>query len=395
MWIGQSVSQSGDAIFAVAIFWVVLTSTGSAFYVGVVSAVIYSSQIVFGTLSGVYIDRLNRRTLLIILNLLQAILTAFVSILYIENALRIEYLLASIFFIFGMAVVIRSSVNALIPTMVSTEDLPASNSLFSLTSSLNSSFNYIIGGLILVVLGAAFSIMYDSLTFVIAGVVASLVRREYGILHKEPPDDLSTKTRFRDEFGEGLRYVKSKKLLLQIALFGVVVNFLGTAAIVLLAPYSRVWLRGGPETYGLILGAFSVGGIFASLAYGKIDLRKRVGKVLLLGVMVAGLAIALMGIATNALVATPLACVFGFSIVFSNLPIQVLMQATIPRKLFGRVFTVITTGGTAIQPFSALIAGSLGTSVSIGLLFVVFGVCVIGASILAYIFLITLRKSEY
>jgi MFS family permease len=394
MWIGQSVSQSGDSIFAVAIFWLVLTSTGSAFYIGLLSAVIYSSQIIFGVFSGVYIDRLNRRTLLVVANVVQATLTGLVSVLYIKNSLGIASLVPIIFFIFGFAVVIKNCVSALVPAIVTSDDLPASNGLFSLTSSLNSSFNYAIGGLILTVLGVTFSVVYDSLTFVFASIATLTVRKEYGIRHRVSLG-LRTKAGFREELGEGLRYVRSTKLLLEITLFGVIVNFLGTGAITLLAPYARVWVHGGAETYGLILGGFSIGGIFASLAFGKVDLRNKVGKVLLLGDTIAGVTIALMGIATSTLVAIPLSFVFGFLIVFSNLPIQVLMQASIPNKLYGRVYAAVATTGTIAQPFSALLAGSLATTIPIGELFLVFGLSVAGSALLAYAFLTSLRRANY
>src|SRR5437867_4934650 len=71
LWIGQLVSQFGDYIFNIALLWLVLTSTGTVFDVGLVQAVIWMPLILVGPFAGVFVDRLNRKDVIVASNLFQ------------------------------------------------------------------------------------------------------------------------------------------------------------------------------------------------------------------------------------------------------------------------------------------------------------------------------------
>src|SRR5438445_10948572 len=72
LWIGQLVSQSGDFIFDVAALWLVLLLTGDTLKVGVAVAFVLLPAVLVGPFAGVYIDRFNRRDLIIAGNILHA-----------------------------------------------------------------------------------------------------------------------------------------------------------------------------------------------------------------------------------------------------------------------------------------------------------------------------------
>src|SRR6266852_8180299 len=72
LWISQLVSQSGDFIFDVAALWLVLQLTGDTLKVGVAVAFVLLPAVVVGPFAGVYIDRFNRRDIMIAGNIFQA-----------------------------------------------------------------------------------------------------------------------------------------------------------------------------------------------------------------------------------------------------------------------------------------------------------------------------------
>src|SRR3989442_8825806 len=72
LWIGQLVSQSGDFIFDVAALWLVLQLTGDTLKVGIAVAFVLLPAVVIGPFAGVYIDRFNRRDIMIAANIFQA-----------------------------------------------------------------------------------------------------------------------------------------------------------------------------------------------------------------------------------------------------------------------------------------------------------------------------------
>ncbi|HLE46271.1 MAG TPA: MFS transporter, partial [Thermoplasmata archaeon] len=77
---GQAVSQVGDFVFYVALPWQVLLLTGSAAALGEVFAVFFAAQIAFLLVGGIIVDRFPRRTLVVLSDALQGLLTAAVAL---------------------------------------------------------------------------------------------------------------------------------------------------------------------------------------------------------------------------------------------------------------------------------------------------------------------------
>jgi len=381
-------------MFDLAILWLVIVSTGSPFFVGVVSGALYAAQILFGLFAGVYADRFNRRDLLIVINVFEGIIVGFVGFLYASGYLNFSVLLVAVVMIYGLAIVTRTSVNALIPSIVQESELAATNGMFSLTSSFNTFLNFAVGGLVIAAIGVGLPITYDSLTFFFAAFSALFIVRTYGNPARTMSSNRPTR-RVGNDLVEGLSYLRSSRFLLQVLLFGSVVNFFGTGAITLLSPYSRLWIGGGPDTYGFLLAAFSIGGILASTIFGKLDLRNYAGKILVTGITAVGLIVVSMGFVRSADWAITFSFLFGFSVVFANLPIQVLLQAKIPREMIGRVYATLTTAVSIAQPLAAISAGIFASEVPIGPVFATFGVGIIAFSTFAFGFLGELRADKY
>ena len=429
LWIGQLVSLSGDSIFAVAMVWLVLVSTESPFYVGLTLAVTYIPAVILGPVAGVYIDRFNRVGILLVSNILQGITVGILSILYLTHLLSIVLLLAFLFLIYTGAQFVKPAVNAMIPSIITEkENLAAANSLFSFSSYFNTLLSYALGGVIIAIAGVALPITYDSFSFFFAAATLLFVSKHYGETREKPKqvaegsagdnddeigdvradgsDQRSTKGReggkgnekdlgFRKQLIEGFRFISSNRILTEMIIFGILVNFFGTAIIALLSPYSKDWLHGNADTYGFILAAFSLGGIIASFAFGKISVRNYAGKLLLLGVILAGLCLASMGLTTYFPAAVAIMLVYGFMIILANLPIQVLIQAKVPRELLGRVSTALVAVITATQPFASVIAGTIALSVTLGSIFVIFGASVVMIGVFSYIVFKELRAATY
>ncbi len=81
LWTGQFVSQMGDRLAMVAFPWLVYKSTGSTLSTGVVFALYTLPYILFGTLAGVFIDRLNKRTVMVVADVVRAGLVVLVPLL--------------------------------------------------------------------------------------------------------------------------------------------------------------------------------------------------------------------------------------------------------------------------------------------------------------------------
>lgn len=266
-----------------------------------------------------------------------------------------------------------------------------------MTSSINQVAGYGIGGVIVLLFGPTIPILYDALTFVIAGLMVSMIARSRCAIPNNPstPRGSQAPSSFRQKLLEGLKYVRDSRFLLELVVVGVFLNFFGTGIFALLAPYSRDVIRGNAGTYGLLLAIFSLGVILGSIFVGKIDSLKYVGKLLFLGVIAVGGLTTALAFTTVAWLALCIAFGVGFFNAIVNIPLSVLVQAKIPSELLGRVATTLGALITLSQPISAATAGAVAGSVSIGQTFLVYGSFMVLISGATYIIFGELRNASY
>ena len=397
LWVGQLVSQSGDFIFDVVSLWLVLQLTGNIFAVGLTTATIFLPPILIGPIAGVYVDRYNRRDILLLSNILQAAIVGGIAILYSVGQLNFILLLVLLFVLNTGAQFVRPSVSATIPDIVSKDDLAAANGLFSITQSLNQIAGFGLGGLMILLLGVEIPIYYDSLTFIFAAVAVSLIARSVLAVPEAPQPSLGGLPRpsFREKFLEGLRFIRTSRFLLELIALAIVLNFLAGGVQTLLAPYAKITVNGNAGTYGTMLAALSLGTVIGSIAVGKIESRKYVGKLLFIGLLAAGGGVAGMGLTSVALYATILMFVIGLSTAFVNLPLQVLVQARVPGQMLGRVFTSLGALVTIATPVAAVTTGSVATSLMIGPTLLLYGVLLIVATVGGFLVFGEVRDAKF
>jgi len=374
MWVGQVVSQSGDAVFDVALLWLVLITTGSTALVGLTQAAVLIPGVVVGPFSGVYVDRLNRKTIMVVSNISQGVVTGTISLLFVMRDLTFSSLIFLVLLLFTGAQFFRAALTAIIPRMVSKENLGAANSLFTFSLSANQLAGYAVGGIIIATLGAVAPITYDSLTFFFAAAMMTLIVTSYGQPRKDASiNECNTKREFSRDFREGLAYVRQNRFFLELMVFGLITNFFGAGVATMIAPYVKFWLKGDSLAYGFMLAAFALGTIVGALGVGKVNFRTYVGKLIIFGVIATGLLIALAGIVTTVPEGFILFLAVGALSGVINTPIQALVQTQVPGELLGRAITVMSSLLGAAQPIAALTFGWLAGFSSVGLLFEIAG----------------------
>ena len=399
LWIGQLVSQSGDYIFDVVALWLVLQLTGDIFKVGLTTATIFLPAILVAPAAGVYVDRFNRRDIILVSNTFQAIVVAVIAILYSLGELQFTVLLGLLFLLNTGAQFVRPAVSAVIPSIMAKEDLAPANSLFSISSSLNQIAGFSIGGITILVLGVVVPIYYDTLTFVFAAVSVTLIARSTlaipvvtkSLTQAGEADSIS----FKEKFLEGLRFIRASRFLLELIALAMVLNFFAGGVQTLLAPYSKLTVHGNAGTYGALLAALSIGTILGSVLIGKIESRKYVGKLLFIGVLGAGASVALIGLTTQAVIAFGLMLVIGVSLALANLPLQVLVQARVPGNMLGRVFTSLGALVTIATPVAAVATETIASSLSIGSTLLIYGALMVLVTAGSYFIFGEVREAKY
>ncbi len=205
LWLAEMVSQSGDYIFEVALLWLVLELTHSAFAVAIIAAGTILPGVILGPLLGVYIDRWNRRRTLIVTNIVQGLVIAGLSGVVIAGQANLTVLFAIVLMLGSGATTVRVATNAYVPSVVPVVDLPPANGLLSLSGSLNQIVGFALGGVFVALLGVTIPIEYDALSFFAAAVLLLLIPRARGATEPEVP---SSPHRFRSELAEGFAFIR-------------------------------------------------------------------------------------------------------------------------------------------------------------------------------------------
>src|SRR5258706_11326660 len=207
VWLGHVVSQLGDWVDTIALCTIILNLTGSGRAVGLLLVARFVPSFLVGSLSGVVADRFNRRSIMIISDLLRAVVV--LGFLFVRRAdqLWIIYFLTVVQL--ALSTFFEPAKTAIIPSIVSDRELVAANAISSVTWSAMLTIGAAIGGVVTGWFGTDVAFILDSMTYLLSAALITSVR-----IPKRPPREKSELT-----FGRALgitqtiqevRYVKDK-----------------------------------------------------------------------------------------------------------------------------------------------------------------------------------------
>ena len=339
IWLGQVVSQMGDWFNTIALYSIVLTLTGSGRAVGLVLVARFLPTVFMGSLSGVIADRYNRRTIMIVSDLLRAVIV--LGFLFIRRpdqvwliyVLTVLQLICSSFF--------EPAKTAAIPSVVEKRELLAANAISSVTWSSMLTLGAAIGGVITGAFGTNAAFVLDSVTYLVSAALIVTVQ-----LPKRPARAKSKLTICKalgitDTF-EGIRYVTQRPrvfaLLLVKSAWG-----LGGGILALLAVFGeRIFpIRGSGATgIGVLYAARGIGTAIGPIAARRFagETQQSMQTAIGIAFFMGGIFYIGFGMSTNFALALAMLVVAhsGGSILWVNS--TVLLQHAVEDNFRGRVF---------------------------------------------------------
>jgi Na+/melibiose symporter-like transporter len=367
------VSMTGDWILGVGLTYLVYSITGSTLASGAMLLASVLPSILLGSLAGVLVDRWDRRTTMIVTNLLQV--AGLVPLLFVHDSgtIWIVYVVAAYQGIveqfFGPAE------QALIPHLVPEAELLGANGLNSQIRNAARLVGSAAGGIVAAQAGLRGLAVLDAASFAIAAALLVAIRFRAADRAPQAADSLAEHAspgalaRLFEEWRDGL-LVCARSLPLRVVLIFVAITSVGEGVMgTLFAPFVRDVLHGSGSAYGAIVGIQAVGGIvgglyvastgqrwsayalfgFGALAFGLIDLALFLYPLVLSGIVPALVCMVLVGV--------PGACAMA--------GLMTTFQTTTSDRFRGRVWGALT----AVQGCSLVIgigvASWLGGSVGI------------------------------
>jgi DHA3 family macrolide efflux protein-like MFS transporter len=359
IFIGQAFSLLGSQLVQFALVWYLTKETGSATVLATATLVAMLPQIFLSPFAGSWVDRGNRRRIMIAADSAIALATLLLAGLFAFNLIEIWHIYALMF--------VRSLGQAFhSPSFASSTSLMVPKEHLARIQGINQTLH---GGLSIVSAPAGAILLellpmqgvlaVDIVTAMIA--VGCLLFVAVPQPERKLLDAEGKKLTFWQDFREGYRYVFTWPGLVLLMFMSTAINFLFTPAGALLPLLVFKYFGGGALELSWVEAIFGIGIIVGGLLLGVWGGFRRRILTLLISLILLGVSMAVIGfVPTNGLVIA-LACMFvaGMMVVFANGSEGAMFQAAVDPAIQGRVFTLSTSIAVAMTPLSLLVAGPI------------------------------------
>jgi len=340
-------SNLGDGIALAAGPLLVASLTDSAFVVSLAATVQWLPPLLFGLVAGALTDRLDRRLIVVTVDLARAAVLVVLTLAIMTGRVPIAVALGALVVLGTAEVFADSSSQTLLPMLVHRDDLAIAN------SRLQAGFitvNQLAGpplGAALFAVGAAWA--FGAQAAVVA-LGALLVLRISLPRHRRDP---AKSSHLRHDIAEGFRWVRHHAAVRTLVLTIFTFNITFGAAWSVLVLYATERLGLGEVGFGLVTTVSALGGLVGTAAYGWITLRVSLGDLMRIGLIVETLTHLVLALTTSPWVAMPVFFVFGAHAFIWGTTSVTVRQRAVPMALQGRVGAVNLVG-----VFGGLVIGS-------------------------------------
>ena len=365
LWTGQTVSSFGDNVQNVAMPFQLLALGATPLQLGIAVAIDTAASIAFLLVGGAIADRVPRRTLIIASDVLGGCVVGIVALLSATGQLRIEHVYVAAVALGAADAFLRPAYTAIIADLVPGDVLRAGNAARLLGRSLARIAGPTVGGLAVAFGGPALAFGINALTFVFSFatlILATPVRRILA----------STTSLIRD-IREGFGYVFSVRWIWTTIAYFMLVNVAYVGQSGVMTPLLvRDVLSGNAETFGVLISAYGVGTIVASVVVAQLRIR-RPGRLLFAFELLAAICVLAIGLVPILPAVVVFMALTGVGLASSTVIWEAMLQRHVPENLLGRVASIDLLGNSLINPIGPLAAAALVGSIGAAGAFAVAG----------------------
>lgn len=369
LWSAETISQFGTQVTFLALPLIAATTLNvSPFEFGLLGTIEFLPFILLSLPAGVWVDRLRRRPILIVGDLVRAASLASIPIAFaIQAATGTQILtiwqLYVVGFINGCATVFFDvAYQSYLPALVERDQIVDGNAKLETSRSTAQITGPGIAGVLVGVLTAPFAILLDSISFLISALFILAIRR-HEPAPLPPVDERGNRPSMRKEIGEGLRHVGGHRYLRSIAGTTGISNFFSNVAFSILVLYLVRELDFSPQLLGLAFSLGAIGSLVGALLANRAAARFGVGPTIVGSAFMFGPAALLVAIAPPDLAPAFVAAsgfVGGFGGAIYNINQLSLRQAITPERMQGRMNATMRFIVWGTIPFGSIAGGFLG-----------------------------------
>jgi len=354
---GQTISLIGTWMTRLATAWLVYRLTRSALLLGVVS---FSGQIIsfaLGPAAGVWVERLNRRKLLVWTQAAAAAQSLALAALTLAHVINLREIIALTAWQGLINAFDMPGRQSFLVQMV--EDRNDLSNAIAINSSMANGARLVgpaIAGLVIAAFGEGWCFLIDGVSYF--AVIASLL-----LMRIKPLEIRRHSTGMLEQMREGWNYVRTFRPVRTILVMFALLSLMGWPYSVLLPIFAGQVLHGGPHTLGWLTGASGIGAVVSGLS---LALRKSVAGLTRMGQIAAAMlggGLILFGLSHTLWLSLLLMVWVGFGAMQAAAISNTIVQSLVPEDMRARVMSYWTMAFFGTAPFGSLLAGTLASRI--------------------------------
>jgi MFS family permease len=387
-WLGRIVSTIGTILTSVVLPILVFQLTGSALQTSLLATLGVLPYWLFGLFAGVLADRVDRRTIMIVCDITNALLlasiplAAYFHLLTITQIYLVHFLASSAFVWFDAA-----NFGA-VPSLVGRARILEANSLIWSTNTVCEIVTPSIAGILIAVLGAASTIWLDSSSYLLSAVVLLSISRALSSASRREVAAASTSLilSLRNDIGAGVSFIRHHRLVRTLTLlgFGHSVTTGAVQGMIVVFGVRALQLSSTDARLGWLFTAGAIGALLASILSPQLSKHIAVERITLFGLLTNSLAVLALVLAPNLWIGLLCYLIFQLCSTIVILNGVSLRQIVTPEHLLSRVnmsARMIAYGGT---PFGAAVGGVLAEHTDIRTTYLIMAIGVSLSALLAW-----------
>lgn len=357
LWLGAFTSTTGTWMQTVAQSWVVLSMTGSAFYLGVDAFLATLPMILFSLVGGVAADRFDRRKILLASQVLQMTFAFVLAALIATGVVEVWHIFILSFLTGTVQAIGGPAYQALFPILVRRDEVPNAIALNSMQFNLARMLGPVLAALALATAGPVACFVVNGISFI--PVALSLLAIRTPFVPKP-----GRRSGVLAEMREGLRFMTERRALSHLTFLAFVTSMFGIPMVTLLPAVTRDVFQLDASGYGLVMTASGAGSVIGALLIAGMQPARR-GRVALRFQLSFAIFLMLFAVSRNLPLSVVAIFFAGASLLGVVAMVSSLVQLAADEAMRGRVMSVFMMAFRGGMPIGNLLSGWVAATISI------------------------------
>ncbi len=375
LWFGTVVSASGFAVGNMVIEWIIYATTHTALLLALLGIVEFVPMLTIGVFAGALVDRRDRRSLMIMSDIVRACAMAVLAVIVIIMGFNSIAIFGAVVVISIFGAIFDPASSALLPSLVKKENLTDGNGFLQAGETIAKIIGSPLGGILIVLVGIASGFIYNSITFAISAIAIGMLGVPASMQKVRGPEE-ERHEKLLEEVKTGFRFLLGRRALLAMTVTSMILNFFSFYQIYIVV-YALNILHNGPVVFGLLVGGSSIGYAVGAALIGRLHFEKAPG-------IWVPLMWGLGGLPLIFLILIPVTSISIVSMFFEgflggmvNTVWVSVIQRVVPEDFLGRYFSIEGTIGYSMVPAGITFGGFLIALYGVGFAFLLAGISIL------------------